>query len=87
MPKLARPTDEGYWVKKSSAACFADCCNEFWWISTNVAKGLWREEILYAYENLNSVREMLSGKRKRLNEDTKNKLDKWIERQEVVNLL
>ncbi|EEL61439.1 PXO-14-like conserved protein [Bacillus cereus F65185] len=30
---------------------------------------------------------MLSGKRKRLNDDTKNKLDKWIERQEVLNLL
>ncbi|MES5894121.1 hypothetical protein QCI75_14660 [Bacillus cereus group sp. RP43] len=30
---------------------------------------------------------MLCGKRKRLNDDTKIKLDKWIERQEVVNLL
>ncbi len=27
---------------------FADCCNEFWWVSTYVAKGLWRREILYA---------------------------------------
>ncbi|EMK2598204.1 aminoglycoside 6-adenylyltransferase [Bacillus cereus] len=59
MPTLAGPTDEGYWVKKPSAVFFADCCNEFWWISTNVVKGLSREEILYAYEHLNSVREML----------------------------
>jgi len=59
MPKLAKPTDEGYWIKKPSAAFFADCCNEFWWVSTYVAKGLWREEILYAYVHLNSVREML----------------------------
>ncbi|WP_166703040.1 aminoglycoside 6-adenylyltransferase [Bacillus albus] len=59
MPKLDEPTNKGYWVKKPSAVFFADCCNEFWWISTNVAKGLWREEILYAYEHLNSVREML----------------------------
>lgn len=44
---------------KTIPCLFADCCNEFWWISTNVAKGLWREEILYAYEHLNSVREML----------------------------
>lgn len=27
---------------------FTDCCNEFWWICTYVAKGLWREEITYA---------------------------------------
>jgi aminoglycoside 6-adenylyltransferase len=27
---------------------FGDCCNEFWWVSAYVAKGLWREEITYA---------------------------------------
>ncbi|SMD41331.1 hypothetical protein SAMN06272738_6054 [Bacillus sp. JKS001846] len=52
----------------------------------------------YKEKNNKSIRElanisystlsrMLSGKRKRLNDDTKNKLDKWIERQEVMNLL
>lgn len=30
---------------------------------------------------------MLSGKRKRLNDDIKNELDKWIGKQEVMNLL
>lgn len=59
MPKLSEPTDKDYWVKKPSAEFFADCCNEFWWVSTYVAKGLWRQEILYAYDHLNSVREML----------------------------
>ncbi|MGE7768789.1 aminoglycoside 6-adenylyltransferase [Peribacillus sp. NPDC096540] len=59
MPKLSEPTDKDYWVKKPSAEFFSDCCNEFWWVSTYVAKGLWRQEILYAYEHLNSVREML----------------------------
>ncbi|KKO52682.1 aminoglycoside 6-adenylyltransferase [Paenibacillus sp. DMB20] len=49
------PTDEGYWVKRPSAAFYADCCNEFWWVSTYVAKGLWRKEILYAQEHLNKV--------------------------------
>ncbi|ALL11717.1 XRE family transcriptional regulator [Bacillus thuringiensis] len=42
------------------------------------------KEIEISYSTLSR---MLSGKRKRLNDDTKNKLDKWIERQEVVNLL
>lgn len=59
MPKLSEPTDKDYWVKKPSAEFFADCCNEFWWVSTYVAKGLWRQEILYAYDHLNNVREML----------------------------
>ncbi|MEY9978231.1 aminoglycoside 6-adenylyltransferase [Lysinibacillus sp. RC79] len=59
MPKLSEPTDKDYWVKNPSAEFFADCCNEFWWVSTYVAKGLWRQEILYAYDHLNSAREML----------------------------
>jgi len=49
------PTDEDYWVKQPSVEFFADCCNEFWWVSTYVAKGLWRKEILYAAEHLNNV--------------------------------
>ncbi|HFK1765750.1 TPA: helix-turn-helix domain-containing protein [Bacillus mobilis] len=34
-----------------------------------------------------NLSKLLTGKRKRLSDETKNKLDKWIERQEVVNLL
>lgn len=59
MPAISPPTDEEYWVKKPSPDYFADCCNEFWWVSTYVAKGLWRREILYAYDHLNLVRSML----------------------------
>ncbi|WP_413374898.1 aminoglycoside 6-adenylyltransferase [Alkalihalobacillus sp. 1P02AB] len=58
--KLAPPTDEEYWVKKPSDAFYQDCCNEFWWVTTYVAKGLYRKEILYAQEHLNQiVRSML----------------------------
>lgn len=42
------------------------------------------KEIEISYSTLSR---MLFGKRKRLNDNTKSKLDKWIERQEVVNLL
>lgn len=59
MPKLSEPTDKEYWVKIPSSDFFADCCNEFWWVSTYVVKGLCRQEILYAYDHLNRVREML----------------------------
>jgi aminoglycoside 6-adenylyltransferase len=55
LPALSAPTDEDYWVKRPSPEFFADCCNEFWWISTYVAKGLWRKEILYAQDHLNKV--------------------------------
>lgn len=60
LPNLSEPTDQDYWVKRPSAALYADCCNEFWWVSTYVAKGLWRREITYAMDHLNMcVRPML----------------------------
>ncbi|RAL24185.1 aminoglycoside 6-adenylyltransferase [Thermoflavimicrobium daqui] len=59
-PRVPAPTDQDYWVKCPSAEYFADCCNEFWWVSTYVAKGLWRKEILFAQDHLNQyVRPML----------------------------
>lgn len=44
------PPHEGdYLPTPPTAKAFADCCNEFWWVSAYVAKGLWREEITYAH--------------------------------------
>ncbi|MBN6205394.1 aminoglycoside 6-adenylyltransferase [Ralstonia pickettii] len=52
-----KPTDEAYWIKKPTAREFDDCCNEFWWVATYVAKGLARGEMLYAIDHLhNNVR-------------------------------
>ena len=60
LPALSAPTDEDYWVKRPTPSEYAACCNEFWWVSTYVAKGLWRKEMLYAQEHLHScVRPML----------------------------
>ncbi|MEC0246410.1 aminoglycoside 6-adenylyltransferase [Paenibacillus chitinolyticus] len=59
LPVVPPPTDEDYWVQRPSAEFYADCCNEFWWVSTYVAKGLWRQEILYAIDHMNLVRAML----------------------------
>src|SRR5262249_48636426 len=42
------PSDSDYLPTPPTAKAFADCCNEFWWVCPNVAKGLWREEIVYA---------------------------------------
>ena len=40
-------SDKDYLIKKPTEKEFLDCCNEFWWCSTNIAKGLWREELSY----------------------------------------
>ncbi|ATH94125.1 aminoglycoside adenylyltransferase [Bacillus glycinifermentans] len=59
LPAIPPPTDEEYWVNRPSEQAFADCCNECWWTSAYVAKGLWRQEILYAIDHLVLVRAML----------------------------
>lgn len=53
-------SDSDYLITRPSEKEFADCCNEFWWCSTNVAKGLWREELPYVKEMFEGpVRDML----------------------------
>ncbi len=59
LPKLPQPTDQDYWAKQPTSAFFSDCCNEFWWVSTYVAKGLWRGELIYAMDHLTIMRAML----------------------------
>jgi len=54
-PALPPPSDEDYRVKRPSQQLFDDCCNEFWWITTYVAKGLWRREILYANHHFEAI--------------------------------
>ncbi|KEK24153.1 aminoglycoside 6-adenylyltransferase [Bacillus gaemokensis] len=54
-------SDSDYLIKEPTAKEFADCCNEFWWCSTNVAKGLWRKELPYVKGMLEGpVRDMLT---------------------------
>jgi aminoglycoside 6-adenylyltransferase len=42
------PSERDCLPRPPTAKAFADCCNEFWWVSAYVAKGLWRQEIVYA---------------------------------------
>jgi aminoglycoside 6-adenylyltransferase len=46
------PSETSYLPQPPTAKAFADCCNEFWWVSPYVAKGLARGEILYAHHLL-----------------------------------
>lgn len=43
------PSEADYLPTPPTARAFADCCNEFWWVSTYVAKALRRGEIVYAH--------------------------------------
>ena len=52
---LDPPSERDYLPQPPTAKAFADCCNEFWWVCPYVAKGLWREEILYARSMLDQV--------------------------------
>jgi aminoglycoside 6-adenylyltransferase len=47
-PVLPPATDRDFLPTPPTAKAFADCCNEFWWVATYVAKGLWRAEMPYA---------------------------------------
>lgn len=60
IPPFLPPSDSDYLPAPPSPKQFQDCCNEFWWVSTYVAKGLWREEITYARHMLDgTVRDQL----------------------------
>lgn len=57
---LPPASDSDYVVTKPNSKTFADCSNEFWWVSTYVAKALWREELSYAKFTMDEpVRDML----------------------------
>ena len=60
VPALPPASDRDYWAKKPGAAEYRACCNEFYWVSLNVAKGLARNELTYAHEMLDHyTRDML----------------------------
>lgn len=48
VPPFPPTSEQDYLPKPPTHQEFDDCCNEFWWVCPYVAKGLWREEILYA---------------------------------------
>ena len=59
LPEIAIK-DNFWYVRRPDQKIFSDCCNEFHWCLNNVAKGIAREELSYAMEQLNHyVRDML----------------------------
>ncbi|MFL0248590.1 aminoglycoside 6-adenylyltransferase [Candidatus Clostridium stratigraminis] len=54
LPQIPAPSDEDYWVKKPTYGQFFSRCNNFWWVAPYCAKGLWRKEILFTIDVMNS---------------------------------
>ncbi len=53
LPAIETATDCQYWVKKPTKEQYLAVCNEFWWCTNNIAKGLWRGEIPYVQDMTN----------------------------------
>ncbi len=59
IPPLPAANEEDYLPAPPSEKAYLDCCNEFWWVCPYVAKGLWREEIIYAKHTFDIVHQQL----------------------------
>lgn len=55
LPQIPEVTDKDYWIKRPNKEEYVATCNEFWWCSNNIAKGLWREEIPYVQDMTNFI--------------------------------
>lgn len=55
MPQFPAPSDAKFWLQKPTQGVFEDCCNEFWWVTTYVVKGLCRQELMYATDHLYTI--------------------------------
>jgi aminoglycoside 6-adenylyltransferase len=47
-------SDKDYYIKTPVKLEYESCCNNFWWCTQNVAKGIWRDELPYAMSMLTS---------------------------------
>jgi aminoglycoside 6-adenylyltransferase len=53
--ELPPPSDAGYLPQRPTTKAFDDCCNEFWWLNPYVAKGLWRDQLIYSKYMLDTL--------------------------------
>ena len=49
------PTPERYWTAPASAIDFDKSCNEFWWVSAYVVKGIRRNHLVYTTDHLYGI--------------------------------
>ena len=46
---------ERYWTNPASQTDFEKACNEFWWVSAYVVKGICRKQVIYATNHLYGI--------------------------------
>ena len=46
---------ERYWTDPATETDFEKSCNEFWWVSAYVVKGIYRKQLIYATDHLYSI--------------------------------
>ena len=49
------PSPQRYWTSPASPIDFEKVCNEFWWVSTYVVKGISRNQLIYATDHLYGI--------------------------------
>ena len=49
------PSPQRYWASSASAIEFDKACNEFWWVSAYVVKGICRKQVIYATDHLYGI--------------------------------
>ena len=49
------PNLERYWTDPATETDFEKSCNEFWWVSAYVVKGICRNQLIYATDHLYSI--------------------------------
>ena len=49
------PNPERYWITSATETDFKNSCNEFWWVSAYVVKGICRNQFIYATDHLYGI--------------------------------
>ena len=49
------PSPQRFWIHPASETDFEKTCNEFWWVSAYVVKGICRKQVIYATDHLYGI--------------------------------
>ena len=49
------PSPQRFWMSPASETDFKNSCNEFWWVSAYVVKGICRKQVIYATDHLYGI--------------------------------
>ena len=49
------PSPQRFWTSPASETDFEKTCNEFWWVSAYVVKGICRKQVIYATDHLYGI--------------------------------